>query len=150
MIRTQTVNIKVVVPPPKLHIYNEYIIEKVNNIEGTVYSNKCGYVESILNINSIEQTDLSIINFSGDIIYKVSFDVMCINPQPGDVFSCTVSNVDNIIYSEDNIIKTIIINESEITGIKVGDNIRVQVLVSEINKITNTIKVVGRLIGFEQ
>jgi len=150
MLRTQTINVKIIVPPPKLHIYDEYITEKINSVEGTVYSNECGYIEKILNINSIEQTDLSNINFSGDVIYKVSFDVMCINPRQGDVFSCSVSHVDDIIYSQDNIIKTIIINEDNIQGIKVDDNVRVQVLVSEINKITNTIKIVGRLLGFDQ
>lgn len=138
-------NIKV--PSNKLHIYEDYIIEQIKNLEGKNYSNEIGYINKLVNIVKIDNNMIEKNNFCGSIIYRTEFIVEHYNPQIGDKILCKVIQNSNILICEEKILKIIVINEKSTEDLQRGDKIMIKILCKEINYNSNIIKIVGNFIS---
>ena len=137
----------VTVPAHKLHICDEYVEKQLRELEGRNYSSGIGYIYKILDITSIEHYTIVKNNFTGSIVYKVEFIVENCNPQPGDEIDCSIVQNNSILLGSVNPLKVIIIQEPNLPKIDLGENIKVQILVTEVNHNAEYIKVVGRFVS---
>ena len=144
----QNVNIdtKIKVPAPSIFKYKKYISQYLKNI-----CNKCivsGYLDSINKINMIGKGVVYQADFSGDIIFPVNFNGKLCNPKKGDIISCTVYQVSNVvdIIAKNGILVIVVICENkEIQkyNIRKGSQILVKVIASRIELLKSVIKVVA-------
>jgi len=142
-----TITKNVTVPPHKLHINEEYVEKQLQKLEGKNYSSEVGYIYRILDILTVEHNTIVKNNFTGSIVYKVVFTVENCNPQQGDEIDCSIVQNNSILLGSVNPLKVIIIQEPNLPKIDLGESIKVQILVTEVNHNAEYIKVVGRFVS---
>ena len=146
--RNQTILTKtVIVPAHKLHIYYEYIEKQLKKLERKNYSSDIGFIYEIKELLKVENYRVVKNNFSGCIVYKVTFIVDHCNPLAGEYIDCTIAQTNNIILATNRPLKIIIINEPTLSDLQQGDKVTVQILVTEVNHGADCIKVVGKFVS---
>ena len=144
----QTIIVKdVTIPAHKLHIYKEYIKQELTKLEGKNYSNEVGYIKKIMEVYEIKYNNIVKNNFTGSIVYKVSFLVNNCNPELESELEFEIVHNNNILLASALPIKIIIIEEQELPQLEIGDKVNVLILAKEINYNMEYIKVVGRFLN---
>jgi DNA-directed RNA polymerase subunit E'/Rpb7 len=141
MYENKIVNTNIVIPPYKLNNYKDYIDKEVKKLENKIYSNDIGYIHKISKIISCDNVDIIKSDFSGSIIYKVIVEVQCFLPKEGEYIDCEVIQNENIVFATKEHLKIIVINTPN--DLKINDNIKIQILCTEIDKNLDFIKIVG-------
>jgi DNA-directed RNA polymerase subunit E'/Rpb7 len=141
------IDIKVSIPPHKLHIYEEYIGKFLKNIENKPYNNEVGYIYEIYSINDIKPLKINTNGFVGDLIFSVNFTAMCYKPEPNTIIKCQVIQNNNIIFAKNGPLIIVIVEDDNLTeeNISTGDIIDVNIMCYEINK--EYIKVVSKFVN---
>ena len=142
-----TITKNITIPAHKLHICQEYVEKELKELEGKNYSSDIGYIYKILDVISIEHSTIVKNNFTGSIVYKVVFKVESCNPQAGDKIDCKIVQNNSILLASLSPLKVIIIQEPNLPKLELGDNVTVQILVTEINHNIEYIKVVARFVN---
>ena len=137
----------VTIPPHKLHIYDEYIEKELRKLEGKNYSSEVGYIYKVIDILKIEYNTIVKNNFTGSIVYKVTFEVENCNPESGSELECTIIQNNSILLASSDPMKIIIIDEQGLPKIEIGEKVNVYILVTEINLNMEYIKVVARFLN---
>ena len=142
-----TITKNITIPAHKLHISDEYVEKELRKLEGKNYSSEVGFIYRILDIMKIEHYTIVKNNFTGSIVYKVDFKVENCNPQAEDVIECSIVQNNSILLASVNPLKVIIIQEPNLPKLEIGDKVKVQILVTEVNYNAEYIKVVGRFVN---
>ena len=146
--KTESTIIKnITIPAHKLHITEEYVERELHKLEGRNFSGEVGYIYKILDILSIKPSAIVKNNFTGSIIYKVEFKVESCNPKTEDVIECTIVQNNSILLGDEKPLKVIIIQEPNLPKLNIGERVKVQILVTEVNYNIEYIKVVARFIS---
>ena len=135
---------EILIQPRHLHIHEEVIRKELYKLEGKNYSIEVGYISKILDILNIQTLNVITTDFSGNILFKVSFLVENYNINIGDILDCNIIQSSNITLATSNPYKIIIINEPNLPELNKNDNVKIKVLCKEINKDKNFIKIVGK------
>ena len=142
-----TITKNVTIPPHKLHIDEEYVGKELQKLEGKNYSSEVGFIYKILDVISIDHNTIVKNNFTGSIVKKVVFKVANCNPQAEDEIDCSIVQNNSILLGSATPLKVIIIQEPNLPKIEIGENVKVQILVTEVNHNAEYIKVVGRFVS---
>ena len=146
MIQKTIIQKNIVVPAHKLHIYNEYINKIINTLKNKNYSKEIGYIKNILEIIKIENFSIVNSDFSGSVVFKVTFLVENCNPKIGDIIDCKIIQKTNIILASNEPLKIIIIADKNSDCLNKNDNVKIELLCTEINYNLSYIKAVGKYI----
>ena len=143
----RTITNNITIPPHKLHVAEQYIEKELSKLEGRNYSGDIGFVYKILDVLKIEASAIVKNNFTGSIVYKVEFKVECINPKAGDEIECVIVQNNSILLGDNKPLKVIIIQEPNLPTLNIGEKVKVQILVTEVNYNIEYIKVVARFVS---
>lgn len=146
MIKESVITTKIVVPPHKFQIYKDYIKKILYSYEGKNYSNEIGYIIKIIDITNIKIIDIIKSDFSGNLIYEVSFIVQNCNPNIQDEVDCEIIQNENILFGRNNPLQIIIIADENTNDLNIGDNIKIKILGKEVKYNDEYIKIVGKFI----
>ena len=148
MLSNSQITKSVKIPPQYFHIHKQFITKKLNELEGKNYSNEIGFISKILDIVDIKVNAIIKDDFSGCIVYNVTFDIEHYNPSIGDTFECEIIQSNNVLLAINGPYKIIIIEEQQVNEEKLqdGDKVYIEVLCKEINVKSEYIKIVGRFL----
>ena len=138
----------------RIMIKPKYIHDK-KYIHDIIYQKekKCekeGYIEKINKINDISFFKFYDQNFTGSILVDVDFNVNLVSLNINDVINCIIvkANEDGIVAQGQFPIFIIIDADFEdLIFLKVGDEIKVKIIQSEISIDRNIIRAVGKFIS---
>ena len=145
MFKHSLVITKIIVPPNKFHKHEEYVKQKIYKLSGKNFSNEIGYINKIIDIIKIQVLDIVKEDFSGNLIYEVTFLVENCNPEIDEEIECQIIQTGDIIFALNEPLKIIIIPHN-LPELKEKDKVLISIKLKEINYLDKCIKIVGEFI----
>jgi hypothetical protein len=146
MFKHSLVITKVIVPPNKLHIYEDYVKQKIYELSGKNFSYEIGYINKVIDIIKIQVLDIVKEDFSGNLIYEVTFLVENCNPEINEEIECHIIQNGDILFGLNGPLKIIIIKKNEMLDLEIKDKVLINIKLKEISYLENNIKIVGEFI----
>ena len=120
------------------------INEKINNLTNKNFNEEYGFLKSIKKVIDYDIKKCSNNNFKSQLLIDVTFIGIFICIKENDIINCRITDINNITIGYAENIKVMIINDTK--NLKIGDNVQVKILATQIKLNHNYINAVASLI----
>ena len=143
MLKESTVTYSFLISIKDIIDINKIINNKIQSLTNKNFNEEYGFLKSIKKFLNYDITKCSNNNFKSELLITVTFIGLFLYIQKNDIIKCRITDINNIIIGNYENIKIMIIDEHK--NLKIGDNIDVQILATQIKLNHNYINAVATI-----
>jgi len=144
MLKESTVTYTFLISIKDIIDIKKIITEKIESLTNKNFNEKYGFLKSIKKILDFDIKKCSNNNFKSELLITVSFIGLFLYIEKNNIINCRITDINNITIGNYQNIKIMIIDDNT-KNLKVGDNVDVKILATQIKLNHNYINAVATL-----